>query len=62
MVGWTEWLVIGSLIFLVFSIRKVPDLLLNVVQAFRQVKKEIKGDEENKQVRDLNSPSEGPRG
>lgn len=57
MVGWTEWIVIGSLIFIAFNARKIPDLMVSIARSFKVLKKELK-EGEKKAVRDLNDPIE----
>lgn len=64
--GTTELIVIGVIVFLIFGARRLPEIgkgLGGAIKEFRQVKKEISGEEETKKMEDNkgqgkdNSPS-----
>ncbi|MBW2066205.1 MAG: twin-arginine translocase TatA/TatE family subunit [Deltaproteobacteria bacterium] len=58
--GTTELIVIGVIVFLIFGARRLPEIgkgLGGAIREFRQVKKEITGEEEEK--RDRNEKTHG---
>lgn len=51
MTGWTEWLVIGAVVLLVWNARKLPLLASSLGQSIKSFKKGLK--EDDRKTRDV---------
>ena len=60
--GATELIVIGVIILLIFGAKRLPEIgkgLGGAIREFRDIKKELKGEEETKRVEGKDERSEG---
>lgn len=54
MFGWSEFLVIGAVVIIFFSARKLPELFGSVGKSVKSFKSGIKGEEDERPTRDVN--------
>lgn len=53
MFGWSEFLVVGAVVIIFFSARKLPELFGSVGKSVKNFKSGLKGDEESRPSRDV---------
>lgn len=58
MTGWTEWLVIGAVVLLVWNARKIPLLASSLGESIKSFKKGLK--EEKRKTRDVTELEKEP--
>lgn len=53
MFGWSELLVVGAVVIIFFSARKLPELFGSVGKSVKSFKSGLKGDDEQRLTRDV---------